>query len=176
MQETTLLAIAFFLLCVMFIMLLIAFTKIHNIQKCISDVKPKDMYPFLEELRELVIESERVADKLEDSIKKKEELLEDVSSLADEKIKRLETIKDVPITAATAGAIFAAPQISAMTAQHTLKAPEPVREYIPHPEGQLSIRDRIVDLIQIGMTDSQIASELGVSTTEVQIVRKLDIA
>ncbi len=35
------------------------------------DVNPNDLYPFMEELRELVIESERVADKLEDAVTKK---------------------------------------------------------------------------------------------------------
>lgn len=174
MQETTLLSIAFLLICVLFIMLLIAFTKINNIQKCIGDVKPKDMYPFLEELRELVIESERVADKLEDAITKKEDLLEDISSLAEEKLRRLETIKDAPFTISQPKAAFTHQMQTPPPAE---QAQIPVHEIINKPqEGQLSIRDRIVDLIQIGMTDTQIASELGVSTTEVQIVRKLDIA
>lgn len=175
MEESTLLGVAFMLICVMFIMLLIAFTKLHNIRKCIGDVKPKDMYPFLEELRELVIESERVADKLEDAISKKEAMLEDISSLAEDKLKRLETIRDVPTAPRGQAApnFYAQPQ---MTAQETLQLNQPIHEFIAEQKQGLTISDRISDMIQIGMSDAQIASELGISTTEVQIVRKLDIA
>lgn len=166
MAESTLISIAFFLICVLFIMLLIAFTRIIKMQKMLTDVSPKDLYPFLEELRELVIESERIADKLEDEITKKEEILEDIASLAEEKLRRLETINDNPSenpAAALLAAISNTPPAAA-------SAPKPA----PNPAGQLSIRDRISDLIAVGMSDTQIASELGVSTTEVQIVRRLE--
>lgn len=161
MAESTLLSIAFFLICILFVLLLIAFTKLNTMQKRLTDVSPKDLYPFLEELRELVIESERIADKLEDEIKKKEELLEDISSLAEDKLRRLETIGDQPNI----------PSMPVYGYQRPAAA-----QQMPQPQqtGQLSIRDRISDLIAIGMSDAQIASELGISITEVQIVRKLE--
>ncbi|MCD8553900.1 hypothetical protein [Seleniivibrio sp.] len=163
MSETTLISLAFFLICVMFIMLLIAFTKIHNIQKCLADVSPKDLYPFMEELRELVIESERIADKLEDAIAKKEELLEDISTLAEDKLKRLESIK-APEEKAVLKQYFAMQQ-----RQAALSEPQ----YSQEP---LTMRDKIAELIRSGLQDTEIASRLGISTTEVQIVRKLDIS
>ena len=163
MSETTLISLAFFLICVMFIMLLIAFTKIHNIQKRLADVSPKDLYPFMEELRELVIESERVADKLEDAIAKKEELLEDISTLAEDKLKRLESIK-APEEKAVLKQYFAMQQ-----RQAALSEPQ-------FPHEPLTMRDKIAELIRSGLQDTEIASRLGISTTEVQIVRKLDIS
>lgn len=163
MAESTLLSIAFFLICVLFILLLIAFTKLNTMQKRLTDVSPKDLYPFLEELRELVIESERIADKLEDNIKKKEELLEDITSLAEDKLKRLETIDDRQLPLNTHSYGYQRP------VQQTAQPIQDVRQ-----SAQMSIRDRISDLIAIGMTDTQIATELGISTTEVQIIRKLE--
>ncbi|TCK61743.1 hypothetical protein [Seleniivibrio woodruffii] len=163
MSEATLLSIAFFLICVLFIMLLIAFTKIINIQKRLADVSPKDLYPFMEELRELVIESERIADKLEDAIAKKEELLEDISTLAEDKIKRLESIQ-VPDEKPVLKQYFA------MQKQQAASAEAPYRT---EPQ---TMRDKIAELIRAGLPDTEIASRLGISTTEVQIVRKLDIA
>jgi len=163
MSEATLISLAFFLICILFIMLLIAFTKIHNIQKRLADVSPKDLYPFMEELRELVIESERIADKLEDAIAKKEELLEDISTLAEDKLKRLETIQvpdEKPVLK----------QYYAMQQKQTA-APESAFSHEP-----LSMRDKIAELIRSGLPDTEIAARLGISTTEVQIVRKLDIA
>ncbi len=162
MSEATLISLAFFLICILFIMLLIAFTKIHNIQKSLADVSPKDLYPFMEELRELVIESERIADKLEDAIAKKEELLEDISTLAEDKLKRLETIK-VPDEKPILKQYYAMQQKSS--------AAEPAYSQEP-----LTMRDKIAELIRSGLPDTEIASRLGISTTEVQIVRKLDIA
>lgn len=163
MSEATLISLAFFLICILFIMLLIAFTKIHNIQKSLADVSPKDLYPFMEELRELVIESERIADKLEDAIAKKEELLEDISTLAEDKLKRLETIK-VPDEKPVLKQYYAMQQKPSAAAEPT---------YSQEP---LTMRDKIAELIRSGLPDTEIASRLGISTTEVQIVRKLDIA
>jgi ATP/maltotriose-dependent transcriptional regulator MalT len=163
MSEATLLSIAFLLICVMFIMLLIAFTKIINIQKRLADVSPKDLYPFMEELRELVIESERIADKLEDSISKKEDLLEDISTLAEDKLRRLESIK-VPDEK---------PILKQYYAMQQKEVQPQAGGYSQEP---LTMRDRIAELIRSGLPDTEIASRLGISTTEVQIVRKLDIA
>jgi len=163
MDEMTLLGIAFFLICVLFIMLLIAITKINSLHKKVTDVSPKDLYPFMEELRELVIESERVADKLEDSIKEKEEVLEDITSLIDDKLKRLESFEDIePAPVYTPAGRFSAPE----------EEPEKPKA----PKGGPPMRSRIIEMVQMGLSDNEIAAKLGISTTEVQIVKKMDIA
>lgn len=160
MDPMTLLGIAFMLICVLFIFLLVAISKINSLHKKVADVDPKDLYPFMEELRELVIESERVADKLEDSVKQKEEMLEDISSLIEEKLKRLESIDDTP---------------------EPSYQPQPRREEETAPLQQprqkpgTPMRSRISEMVQMGLSDSDIAAKLGISTTEVQIVKRMDI-
>lgn len=161
MDPMTLLGIAFMLICVLFVLLLIAITKINSLHKKVTDVNPKDLYPFMEELRELVIESERVADKLEDSVKQKEEMLEDISALLDEKLKRLETIEDhEPVYT---------PQTVGINRQPVRPAPAPARS-----AGE-TMRSRIAEMVEMGLTDSDIAAKLGISTTEVQLVKRMDI-
>lgn len=165
MDFSTLLSIAFLLICFLFIFLLIAISKINSLHKKVTDVSPKDLYPFMEELRELVIESERVADKLEDAIKIKEEMLEDISSLINDNLKRLESIPDAPEPTYTPSASY--------TSNATYNT-QPIRPE-PKQNSAGTMRGRISEMVQMGLPDSDIAAKLGISTTEVQIVKKMDI-
>jgi uncharacterized protein YoxC len=166
MEINTLLGLAFMLICVLFIFLLIAISKINSISRKVIDVSPKDIFPFMEELRELVIESERVADRLGDEIRKKEELLEDLSALVDDKLKRLETIQD-DVPAYT-------PPVTSYYRQEPPPAEPKMPEPMPKPK-QMNMRSKIAELVQMGVSDSEIASKLGISITEVQIVKKIEL-
>jgi len=159
MDFSTLLSIAFLLICILFIFLLIAISKINSLHKKVTDVNPRDLYPFMEELRELVIESERVADKLEDAIKVKEEMLEDISSLINDKLKRLESIPDEP----------------QQTYSPTINFKPQNQRPEPKQNSGGTMRNRISEMVQMGLSDSDIAAKLGISTTEVQIVKRMDI-
>ncbi|PLX68113.1 MAG: hypothetical protein C0603_08360 [Denitrovibrio sp.] len=193
MDFSTLLGIAFILICILFIFLLIAISKINNLHKKVTDVNPNDLYPFMEELRELVIESERVADKLEDAVNKKEELLEDLSALLDDKLKRLETIQDEPelnMTYSQPSDTYSppnntyaplsdtyTPSSDAYTSSTTYSPSQTMR---PHsmptntsPAGNM--RSRIADMVDQGYNDLEIAAKLGISTTEVLIVKQMDL-
>ncbi|ADD69613.1 hypothetical protein Dacet_2863 [Denitrovibrio acetiphilus DSM 12809] len=165
MNPMTLVGLAFLLICILFILLLIAISKINSLHKKITDVSPNDLYPFMEEMRELVIESERVADKLEDSVRQKEELLEDISSLIDEKLKRLESFEDAP------------PPVYKPQSGYSEDTYEPAMNHVRQPEKPkgTGIRDKISELVRSGLSDSDIASKLGVSVTEVQIVKRMDL-
>lgn len=160
MDPMTLVGIAFALICVLFILLLAAITKINNLHKKVADVDPNDLYPFMEELRELVIESERVADKLEDSVRQKEEMLEDISALVEEKLRRLETVQEEPEPVYTPSGAVQKP------AQHT-------EQQAKTAGGQM--RSRISEMLEMGLSDSDIAAKLGISTTEVQLVKRMVI-
>lgn len=167
MDTNTLLGIAFLLICFLFIFLLIAISKINSLHKKVTDVSPKDLYPFMEELRELVIESERVADKLEDSVKQKEEMLEDISAMIEDKLKRLETIEENEPPHATY-----TPSGSYSQPDEPIR-PKPIHQ--PERSAGVSIRDKIAEMVSLGLSDSDIAAKLGISTTEVQIVKRMDI-
>jgi len=176
MEFTTLLGIAFILICVLFIILLATTIKVNSLHKKVADVDPNDLYPFMEELRELVLESERVADKLEDSIRQKEEALEDLAALIDDKLKRLETIDDnpAPQTAPRPAASLYKPQAEEGPALDLAEEAER-GEDVYEPGAGLSMRERISDLVAVGLSDTEIASSLGISITEVQIVRKMEM-
>ncbi|PLX70728.1 MAG: hypothetical protein C0602_04285 [Denitrovibrio sp.] len=166
MDLSTLLGIAFLLICVLFIFLLVAISKINSLHRKVTDVSPKDLYPFMEELRELVIESERVADKLEDSVKQKEEMLEDISSMLDDKLQRLETIQEsepTPTYTPSSGSFQ----------QRTATRETPTHQ--PAQSAGTNIRDKISEMVSLGLSDIDIAAKLGISTTEVQIVKRMDI-
>lgn len=66
--------------------------KVRRLEKKLVDVDPKDLYPFIEEMRELLVESERVADALEDSLREKESTLEDLNAIIDGKLERYQQI------------------------------------------------------------------------------------
>ena len=87
MSQSSLLILAFSVIMIMLFALIGLIARVRKLEGKLVDVKPQDLYPFIEEMRELVLESERVADKLESSIREKEELLEDLSDLADAKLK-----------------------------------------------------------------------------------------
>lgn len=175
MDISTLLGIAFLLICVLFIFLLFAISKINSLHKKVTDVSPKDLYPFMEELRELVIESERVADKLEDSVRQKEEMLEDISSMIEDKLKRLETIQDEEPEPAYPTQAYTQPVYNQQGAfqQHAERFQQHAHQ--PANSSGSSIRDKISEMVSLGLSDSDIAAKLGISTTEVQIVKRMDI-
>jgi uncharacterized protein YoxC len=165
----TLIGIAFLLICVLFIFLLITISKINSIHKKVTDVSPNDLYPFMEEMRELVIESERVADKLEDAVRQKEEMLEDLAALVDEKLKRLETIQDDEPPKRTIARPVAKEDFDDIEDTYDTYTPQHTQ---PHPSG-VSIREQISDLVLMGLSDNDIATKLNVSITEVQLVKRM---
>jgi len=63
--------------------------RLKKVENKLIDLSPKDIFPFIEQLREMVFESERIAEQLDMSIKEKEALLEDITVLADTKITAL---------------------------------------------------------------------------------------
>jgi ATP/maltotriose-dependent transcriptional regulator MalT len=166
----TLIGIAFLLICVLFIFMLITISKINSIHKKVTDVSPNDLYPFMEEMRELVIESERVADKLEDAVRQKEEMLEDLAALVDEKLKRLETIQDEEPPKRMIPRPAARPEYDDIDDSYDTYAP--TMQPQPNPSG-VSIREQISDLVLMGLSDNDIATKLNVSITEVQLVKRM---
>lgn len=125
--------------CILFVLvILVAFlaAKVRKLEKKLIEVTPSDLYPFIEELRELVIESERVAVKLENSIRERESVLEDLTVLADSKIESYGRITE-------------------------------------QPKEEKTLKGKIKDLADGGASDTEIARELGISITEVKIVRSI---
>ena len=138
MTASTLLIITYVILFVLLILVATLAAKLRKLEKKLIEVSPSDLYPFIEELRELVIESERIATRLEDSIKDRESVLEDLTVLADSKLGEYSKIAEKTKT-------------------------------------EKSLKEKIKDLAAEGMSNSDIARALEISTTEVKIVRSMDV-
>lgn len=66
--------------------------RVKSLESKLINFSPTEAYTIMENIRDMVIESSRVADNLEESIKRREAVLEDLSVLVDEKIARLYNI------------------------------------------------------------------------------------
>lgn len=139
MTTSTLLIITYSILLVLVIVIAFLAAKVRRLEKKLIEVTPSDLYPFIEELRELVIESERVAIKLENSIKERENVLEDLAVLTDSKIETYSRVAEQPKEA----------------------------------KEEKTLKDKVKDLADSGASDAEIARELGISITEVKIVRSM---
>lgn len=160
MNPTPFLIILFLLnLMVMFILMYIII-KLKSINKKMANVSYEDVKLITETLKDLVIESERVSERIENSVKEKESLLEDLVALVDSKLKRLESI-DVNYQ------------------QNIINKEVEDRVDINFSNNineinlsGMSLKEKVVYLSRNGATPTDIAKRLGISVTEVNLVLK----
>ncbi|MCX8083398.1 MAG: hypothetical protein N3C60_00530 [Calditerrivibrio sp.] len=145
------------------LLLIIAYLllKIKELSKKVINVSYDDVKLITENLKDLIVESEKVSEKLESSIKEKEAVLEDLVDLIDAKLRRLEHINvsggynqiadldKVEDTAVIRTTTIADADLSGM-----------------------SLREKVVYLSKNGVTPMEIAKRLGISVTEVNLVLK----
>lgn len=84
----------FFILLLIIVLVLIIlsvtlYLKVRELESKLIDFSPTEAYTVMENMRDMLRESQRVADKLDESIRMRESVLEDISVLLDEKIARL---------------------------------------------------------------------------------------
>ena len=94
MGTTTLMLLGYILIFILIVLIISLILRIRNIEKKLINFSPTEAYAIMQTMRDMVIESERVADKLDSAIKDREAVLEDLSYLTDEKIARLDGIID----------------------------------------------------------------------------------
>lgn len=94
MANATLMLLLFILIFILILLVVSLILRIKNLEKRLVNFTPTEAYTIMETMRDMVIESERVADKLDAAIKDRESVLEDLSDLVDEKIARLDKIVD----------------------------------------------------------------------------------
>lgn len=94
MGTTTLMLLGYILIFILIVLIISLILRIRNIEKKLINFTPTEAYAIMQTMRDMVIESERVADKLDSAIKDREAVLEDLSYLTDEKIARLDGIID----------------------------------------------------------------------------------
>lgn len=92
MGTATLMLLGYILVFILIILIISLIMRIRNIEKRLVNFTPTEAYTIMETMRDMVIESERVADKLDAAIRDREAVLEDLSYLTDEKLARLDGI------------------------------------------------------------------------------------
>ena len=92
MNYSFVLIIAFVLLLVLFIMNISFSIRLKKLEKRMLSVSYDDIRIIVDELKSLLIESERVSEELSGQIREKEEMLENLVDLTEAKLNRLEKI------------------------------------------------------------------------------------
>ncbi|MDR2884712.1 MAG: hypothetical protein LBV09_06345 [Deferribacteraceae bacterium] len=135
--------LVFFNLVAILILLIIVINlmlRLRRLEAKSVDVTPKDVAAYVDQMREILIESERAAEILDATIKEREAALEDLSDLVEDKLRRLSDI-----TAYTKPA-----------------------EKKPKPES--SMQNKVYRLLLQGFTEDDIARQLGISEQEVNLL------
>ncbi|WP_148223177.1 hypothetical protein [Calditerrivibrio nitroreducens] len=142
------------------------FLKFKSLQRKLVDVSYDDVKVITDTLKDLVVESEKVSEKLDISIKEKEALLEDLVDLIDAKLKRLEQLGsantvNIPDTNNVEDSVslsFNNSTLTNKTGNFDLSG--------------MSLKEKVVFLSQNGMAPVDVAKRLGISVTEVNLVLK----
>lgn len=92
MNITLILVLILLLLGINFLILFYVVTKVKSMSKFIYKNDLDNIPIIIDQLKELIIESERVSEKLDSAINEKEQLLEDINALVEDKLNRLHNI------------------------------------------------------------------------------------
>lgn len=137
MNLTIFILIAFLLIAALYLIVFSLIIKVNKLSSKMANISYDDVNLLINELKELLTESERVAESLDNSIAEKESILEDINDLIDRKLERLEsaTINNVQ---------------------------------------EMNLKDKIINLSNSGKNEYEIAKNLGISVTEVNLVLKMN--
>jgi len=137
MNLTIFILIAFLLIAALYLIVFSLIIKVNKLSSKMANISYDDVNLLINELKELLTESERVAESLDNSIAEKESILEDMNDLIDRKLERLEsaTINNVQ---------------------------------------EMNLKDKIINLSNSGKNEYEIAKNLGISVTEVNLVLKMN--
>lgn len=136
MNLSLFLILLFLLVGISYLLIFYLISKINKFSKFIYKNNLSELPLMIEQLKELIIESERVSENLDMEITKKENLLEDLSALVDEKLNKYASITNVN-------------------------------------QKEKKLSEKIKDLHNKGLSPAEIAKELCVSVTEVNLVIKM---
>jgi glycine cleavage system regulatory protein len=92
MNYTVISVLFFIFLAIIFILLFYCISKVRFIEKRLIDLSYEDVQVLIEQLKDLLIEAERVAEKIDLEIKEKEDMLADLSELLELKLIRMEEL------------------------------------------------------------------------------------
>lgn len=93
-MNSTMMLLLFLLILMLILVIGWLLLRIRNIERRLVNFTPTEAYTIMENMRDMVQMSEQAADKLDDAIKLREEVLEDLCDLVDEKVARFSATID----------------------------------------------------------------------------------
>lgn len=196
MGNTLIILMGYILTFILILVIISLLLRIRKLERKLINFSPTEAYAIMENMHEMVMESSRIADSLEAAIKQKEAVLEDLSDLVDEKLKIYERINNNTTTNINRYAEikpreekFVEPKKeSAFISSESLinekinKQPvqsvqsmniQPAAKVVETDSSKADKKTRIIILHKSGKSDIDIAKELGISITEVQLALRL---
>lgn len=173
MGNTLIILLSYILNFILIILIVSLLLRIRNVERKLINFSPTEAYSIMENMHEMVLESQRLADSLEASIKAREAVLEDLSDLVDEKILRYEHVTGEKFSKIkNEKKEVKSEQIHLET---VLKKQETLKEQINKQDSKKDLKTNILSLNAEGKSSIDIARELGISITEVQLALRLPI-
>ena len=173
MGNTLIILLSYILNFILIILIVSLLLRIRNVERKLINFSHTEAYSIMENMHEMVLESQRLADSLEASIKAREAVLEDLSDLVDEKILRYEHVTGEKFSKIkNEKKEVKSEQIHLET---VLKKQETLKEQLNKQDSKKDLKTNILSLNAEGKSSIDIARELGISITEVQLALRLPI-
>lgn len=194
MGNTLIILLGYVITFILILVIISLLLRIRKIERKLINFSPTEAYAIMENMREMVAESSRIADSLDAAIKQKEAVLEDLSDLVDEKLKlydravksskeqeivgfKKEEIK-MPLKKedefiSSEKLIKESINKQQISMQQTQITPVPTTKISSDIENKTDKKTRIISMHKEGRQDIEIARELGISVTEVQLALRL---
>lgn len=171
MGNTLIILLSYILNFILIILIISLLLRIRNLERKLINFSPTEAYSIMDNMHEMVLESQRLADSLEASIKSREAVLEDLLDLVDEKILRYEKITGEKYS----GIPKEKKEVKSeqIHLESVLKKQETSKEHIIQQDNKKDLKTKILSLNAAGKSSIDIARELGISITEVQLALRL---
>lgn len=188
MGNTLIILLGYIITFILILVIISLLLRIRKIERKLINFSPTEAYAIMENMHEMVSESSRIADSLDAAIKQKEAVLEDLSDLVDEKLKIYERITsnqehvNIPYRKNEVSKkqeedefISSEKLIKESINKQQIKLQQPAQssKQVNDSDNKVDKKSRIIAMNKEGRQDIEIAKELGISVTEVQLALRL---
>lgn len=193
MGNTLIILMGYILTFILILVIISLLLRIRKLERKLINFSPTEAYAIMENMHEMVMESSRIADSLEAAIKQKEAVLEDLSDLVDEKLKLYERINNnnryadikpreekvyEPKRETNNTFISSESLINEKINKQPVQSVQsmniqPAAKVVETDNSKADKKTRIIMMHKSGKSDIDIAKELGISITEVQLALRL---
>lgn len=192
MGNTVIILLGYILTFILILVIISLLLRIRKIERKLINFSPTEAYVIMENMREMVAESSRIADSLDAAIKQKEAVLEDLSDLVDEKLirfervnknidnkavnktmKKIEDIKENEESFISSETLIKESISKQQAAKPVTMQNSSVNNTANEQVNKQDKKSRIIAMNNEGKEPIEIARDLGISVTEVQLALRL---